>query len=75
MAGGEDPKTVGKHLKELKAILAQADDRGIQVLQDYRKKSFCVPRPEKDSTFLTMDEIEKVYKAKVEPHIHSSNTQ
>lgn len=59
------PKTVGKHIKELKAIMREAEDRGYPVCQDYKKKKFAVERPTKDSTFLTMEEIEKVYKADV----------
>ncbi len=59
------PRTVGKHIKELKAILRQAEDRGIKVNQDYKKKSFIVPRPETESTYLSTDEIQKVYTAKV----------
>lgn len=63
------PKTAGKHLKELKAIMNQADDRGIKVPQDFRKKSFRAPRSESESTYLSMDEIEKVFKTEVPSHL------
>jgi len=37
----------------------------IPVCRDYKKKPFAVIGLTKDSTFLTMEEIEKVYKAEV----------
>lgn len=64
-AAGLNPNSVGKHIKEIKAVLREADDRGIKVNPSYLKKSFRVYREPAPSTYLTMDEIKKLMVADV----------
>lgn len=61
------PNTRGKHFKEIKAILHEAEDRDIQVNTAFRKKSFKVIRVESDSIFLTESDLRKLLYAKVTP--------
>ncbi|HMJ67609.1 MAG TPA: phage integrase SAM-like domain-containing protein [Cyclobacteriaceae bacterium] len=57
---GLKPNTCGKHVKELKAILREADDRGFNVNPSYLKKSFRVFREPAESTYLSIEELRKI---------------
>ncbi|HZX73306.1 MAG TPA: phage integrase SAM-like domain-containing protein [Cyclobacteriaceae bacterium] len=55
------PNSVGKHIKEVKAILREADDQGkIEVNQSYLKKSFSVIRKPSPSISLNIEDLEKI---------------
>lgn len=51
---------VGKLVKEIKALCREAEDRGYNVNQDYKKKSFRVVNNPKDSVYLTLEDIQKI---------------
>jgi integrase len=53
--------TVGKHIKNLKAILNDATERGINTCYDFRKKKFRTFRSTADTVYLTLSELEKLY--------------
>lgn len=53
--------TVGKHIKNLKAILNDATERGINTCYDFRKKKFRTFRSTADTVYLTLTELEKLY--------------
>jgi integrase len=55
------PNTRGKHHKEVKAILREADDRDIPASRDYAKKSWKVIKTSPESVFLNTLEIKKVF--------------
>ncbi len=59
--------TRGKHFKEIKAILREAEDRDIPVNRAYLKKSFKVIRSNPDNVYLNEDEIRKIYKLELTP--------
>jgi integrase len=59
--GGLSGNTRGKHLKEVKAILREADDRSIPVNPDHRKKSWKVIKKSPESVFLNYQEIRKIF--------------
>ncbi len=52
---------VGKHIKNLKAILNDATERGFNTNYDFRKKKFRTFRSTADSVYLTLPEIKKIY--------------
>ncbi len=62
---GLNSNTRGKHFKEIKAILREAEDRDIIVNHAFRKKSFKVMRTKPDNVYLNNSEIVKVYKLKL----------
>jgi len=55
----------GKHFKEIKAILREADDRDIPINNAFRKKSFRVIRLRPDNVYLNEEEIKKIYNLKL----------
>ncbi len=57
----------GKHFKEIKAILREAEDRDYQVNRAFQKKSFKVIRTKPDNVYLNDDEIKKIYELKLSP--------
>lgn len=61
------PNNRGKHFKEIKAILREAEDRDINVNPAFHKKSFRVIRTESDSIFLNEVDIKKLLKAELSP--------
>jgi site-specific recombinase XerD len=63
------PRTMSKHIKNLKALMAEAHDRGIIVPMDYTKKSFRTPRIETESTFLNEQEINKLLNTDLAPRL------
>ncbi len=61
------PNNRGKHFKEIKAILREAEDRDIVVNTAFHKKSFKVIRTESDSIYLNEVDIKKLLKAELSP--------
>jgi len=61
------PNNRGKHFKEIKAILREAEDRDINVNPAFHKKSFKVIRAESDSIYLNEVDIKKLLKAELSP--------
>jgi integrase len=62
---GLNLNTRGKHVKEIKAILREAQDRDYPVNPAYLKKSFKVIRRASDSTYLNEDEIRRLIELKL----------
>jgi integrase len=56
---GFGPNNRGKHFKEIKAILREAEDRDINVNPAFHKKSFKVIRIASDSIYLTETDLKK----------------
>lgn len=61
------PNNRGKHFKEIKAILREAEDRDINVNPAFHKKSFKVIRIASDSIYLNEIDIKKLFKAELTP--------
>ena len=59
------PNNRGKHFKEIKAILREAEDRDIAVNPAFHKKSFKVIRIESDSIYLNEVDIKKLLNAQL----------
>jgi integrase len=57
------PNNRGKHFKEIKAILREAEDRDIKVNASFHKKSFKVIRIAADSIYLNEADIQKLLEA------------
>jgi integrase len=62
---GLNINTRGKHFKEIKAVLREAEDRDIIVNHAFRKKSFKVMRTNPDNVYLNTTEIVKLYNLKL----------
>jgi len=60
---GFSPNNRGKHFKEIKAILREAEDRDIEVNPSFHKKSFKVIRMASDSIYLNEIDIRKLLQA------------
>ena len=56
------PNTIGKYIKNLKVILNEATERGINTKLDYKSKRFKAISESVESIYLTEDEIQKIYK-------------
>jgi integrase len=61
------PNNRGKHFKEIKAILREAEDRDIKVNPAFHKKSFKVIRIASDSIYLNEIDIKKLFAADLTP--------
>jgi site-specific recombinase XerD len=61
--------TIGKHIKVLKTFLNEATDRGINKTIEYKKRKFKSPVEEPDKIYLSVDELEKIYKLDLEKDI------
>jgi len=57
---GLNPNSRGKHFKEIKAVLREAQDRDIPVNPSFMKKSFRVIRKESDSIYLGEPDLRKL---------------
>jgi integrase len=57
----------GKHFKEIKAIMREADDRGIKINNSFQKKSFRVIRAKPDNVYLNENEIKKIFLLNLSP--------
>lgn len=64
---GLNPNTRGKHFKEIKAILREADNRDYKVNYSFQKKGFKVIRKQPDNVYLSEDEIIKISELKLTP--------
>jgi len=64
---GLSMNTIGTRIKILKTFLSEANDRGINVLQDYKKKSFKVLKEETNSIYLTESELMQMYHIETSP--------
>ncbi|MFZ6010161.1 MAG: phage integrase SAM-like domain-containing protein [Bacteroidota bacterium] len=61
------PNSRGKHFKEIKALLREAEDRDIKVNPAFHKKSFKVIRIASDSIYLNEIDIKKLLSAELTP--------
>lgn len=57
---GKGVNATGKHIKEVKALMREAEDRDYPVNQAYKKKSFKVYFDPKDAVYLDEAEINKI---------------
>ena len=64
---GLSMNTIGTRIKILKTFLSEANDRGINVLPDYKKKSFKVLKEETNSIYLTESELMQMYHIETSP--------
>lgn len=64
---GLSPNSIGKHFKEIKSILREAQDRDISVNNSYQKKSFKVIRKDSENIYLNEEEIKKMLTLKLTP--------
>ena len=51
------PNTTGTRIKSIKRFLSAAEDAGIDVCQDYKKRAFQKIKEETESVYLTTDEL------------------
>jgi integrase len=58
------PNTRGKHFKEIKSLLREAEERDIPVNQAYHKKAWKVIELPTESVFLTVLELKKILEIK-----------
>lgn len=59
--------TIGTRIKILKTFISEADDRGITVSEDYKKKSFKKPHEETHSVYLNQSELMQIYRMEEQP--------
>jgi integrase len=64
---GLSKNTIGTRIKILKTFISEANDRGINVLPDYKKKSFKVLKEETNSIYLTESELMQMYYIETSP--------
>jgi integrase len=64
---GLSKNTIGTRIKILKTFINEANDRGITVLNDYKKKSFKVLKEETNSIYLTESELMQIYHIETSP--------
>ena len=60
------PNTVGSHVRRLKRLMNEAVDDKLTINQEHRAKSFKVINEETDKIYLNSDEIQALYKLKIE---------
>ena len=72
---GLSPNTIGKHIKELKAVLREADDRGYKVNPSYLKKSFKVIREKVDNIYLNEEQLRELLEGKFEEELSPAETR
>jgi len=64
---GLSKNTIGTRIKILKTFVSEANDRGINVPTDYKKKSFKVLKEETDSIYLNESELMQMYTIETSP--------
>jgi len=64
---GLSKNTIGTRIKILKTFINEANDRGILVLPDYKKKSFKVLKEETNSIYLTESELMLMFHIETSP--------
>jgi integrase len=60
------PNTVGTRIKILKTFLSNAEDAGLPVIGDYKKKSFAKPSEETEAVYLNESELTAMYRVNFE---------
>lgn len=58
---GYSANTVGKHIKNLKVFMNEANQRGVSNNLEFLKKGFKVPKEDIDNIYLTEDELLTIY--------------
>jgi len=53
--------TIGTRIKILKTFLSNAEQRGLNVCQDFRKKTFAKPNEETNPVYLSISELTTIY--------------
>ncbi len=64
---GLSKNTIGTRIKILKTFLSEANDRGINVPDDYRKRTFKKPNEETDSIYLNEKELMQIFNIEKNP--------
>lgn len=64
---GLSKNTIGTRIKILKTFINEANERGINVPTDYKKKSFKVLKEETNSIYLTESELMQMYHIETSP--------
>lgn len=64
---GLSKNTIGTRIKILKTFLSEANDRGINVPDDYRKRTFKKPNEETDSIYLNEKELMQIFNLEKNP--------
>lgn len=64
---GLSKNTIGTRIKILKTFISEANERGIVVPTDYKKKSFKVLKEETNSIYLTESELMQMYYIETSP--------
>ena len=64
--GNYSQNTIGKQIKILKTFLNEATDRGINTTLEFKKRRFKRPTEDTDKIYLNTDELELIYKLKIE---------
>jgi len=64
---GLSMNTIGTRIKILITFLSEANERGINVPQDFKKKSFKVTKEETNSIYLTESELMQMYYIETSP--------
>lgn len=59
--------TIGTRIKILKTFVSEANERGISVSEDYKKKSFKKPHEETHSIYLNESELMQIYRMEEQP--------
>ena len=55
------PNTIGKYMKTLKSFIRAADESGIEVVQDYKRRAFTVPKEDVSNVYLNEYELQKLF--------------
>lgn len=55
------PNTFGTHIKNIKAVLRDAEENGLSVNQDYKRKKFTTIQVETPQVYLTKEELRDIF--------------
>ncbi|WP_321519507.1 phage integrase SAM-like domain-containing protein [uncultured Bacteroides sp.] len=56
------PNTIGTRIKDLKMFMNESYERGLHTNLDFKKKRFSKPREDTFSIYLTLEELDMIYK-------------
>ncbi len=59
------PNTIARVIKNLRTWMNAAYDKGLTNNNDFKKKTFGVSKEEPETVYLTVDEIERIYRAPI----------
>ena len=59
---------IGKHIKNLKAVLNRATEDGLNTNLKFKSRSFTVTRENVDNIYLSLDELKKIYNLNLSNH-------